>query len=140
MLATSLAYQKERRKSMLRFTLALGATSLLALTSVALAQDAPPTYKADPDVYKLIFEDQNFRVIDTVRKKGVHDKLHSHPVPFVIYYVTDCKDQLYGPDGKPVGLPSEAKAGTARSFPVVHAHSAENVGNGDCHTIFVEHK
>jgi hypothetical protein len=28
-----------------------------------LAQTAPPTYQADPDVYKIIFEDQNFRVI-----------------------------------------------------------------------------
>ena len=113
---------------------------LLVTATVALGQSSPPTHQADPDVYKLIFEDQNFRVIDSVRKNGVHDKLHSHPVPFVVYYVTDCKTQLYGPDGKPVGPPIEAKAGTARSVPAIHAHSAENVGNGDCHEIFVEHK
>jgi hypothetical protein len=125
---------------MFRATLALGTISFLFLTSVALAEDALPTYQADPDVYKLIFEDQNFRVIDALRKKGVHDKLHSHPNPFVVYYVTDCKDQLYDADGKPVGPPNEAKAGTARSFPAIRAHSAENVSNSDCHTIFVEHK
>jgi hypothetical protein len=63
------------------FVLALATTTLLALaSSAAMAQNAPPTYQGDPDVYKVIFEDQNFRVIDAVRKKGVHDKLHSHPV------------------------------------------------------------
>jgi len=28
----------------------------------------PPTYEGDPAVYKIIFEDQNFRVIATTRK------------------------------------------------------------------------
>ena len=36
----------------------------------AMAQTAPPTYQGDPDVYKVIFEDQNFRVIAVNRKKG----------------------------------------------------------------------
>jgi hypothetical protein len=27
------------------------------------AEGSPPTYQADPDVYKVIFEDANFRVI-----------------------------------------------------------------------------
>lgn len=46
-----------------------------ALPSPAVAQaTSPPSYQADPDVYKVIFEDQNFRVIKSTRKKGVHDK------------------------------------------------------------------
>ena len=31
--------------------------------SPAVVPNAPPSYQADPDVYKVIFEDQNFRVI-----------------------------------------------------------------------------
>ena len=46
----------------------------LLIASAAAAQNAPPTYQADPDVYKLIFEDQNFRVIAATWKKGTTDK------------------------------------------------------------------
>ena len=61
----------------MRTTLALSTMALLCLgvasPSIAVAQNAPPTYQGDPDVYKVIFEDQNFRVISATRKKGVHD-------------------------------------------------------------------
>jgi hypothetical protein len=96
--------------------------------------------QADPDVYKVIFEDQNFRVIDSIRKKGVHDKPHSHPVPSIVYHVTDCTSLLYGPDGKPTPSPTNGKAGTAFAVPIIPAHSAENTGSSDCHQIFVERK
>jgi len=124
-----------------RTTLALGAMALVSLaSSAAMAQSAPPSYQGDPDVYKVIFEDQNFRVIDSVRKKGVHDKPHSHPVPSVVYHVTDCTSLLYGPDGKAMPSPTNGRAGTAFAVPIIPTHSAENVGTTDCHQIFVEHK
>jgi len=47
-------------------------------STTAVAQTAEPTYKGDPAVYKVIFEDANFRVIEAIRKKGVHDKAHGH--------------------------------------------------------------
>jgi hypothetical protein len=50
-----------------------------AASTAVMAQTAEPTYKGDPDVYKVIFEDANFRVIEATRKKGVHDKAHGHP-------------------------------------------------------------
>jgi hypothetical protein len=79
-------------------TLAVAAVCSIGLP--ALAQNAPPTFQGDPSVYKVIFEDQNFRVIEAVRKAGVHDKLHSHPVPSVVYNLTDCPTKLYDKDGK----------------------------------------
>ena len=124
-----------------RTTLALGAMALVSLaSSAAMAQNVPPSYEGDPDVYKVIFEDQNFRVIDQVRKKGVHDKLHSHPVPSIVYHLTDCTSLLYGPDGKPTPSPTNGKAGTAFAVPIIPTHSAENIGPEDCHQIFVERK
>jgi hypothetical protein len=125
-----------------RTTLALGAMGLVSLaSSPAMAQNAPPSYQGDPDVYKVIFEDQNFRVIDSIRKKGVHDKVHSHPVPSIVYHITDCTTMLYGPDGKALGAsPTNGKAGTSFAVPIIPAHSAENVGPEDCHQIFVERK
>src|ERR1700721_1868115 len=108
-----------------RTTLALSAMALLSVTSSgAVAQSAPPSYQGDPDVYKVIFEDQNFRVIAATRKKGVHDKVHGHPLPFVVYSVTDCKTKLYAADGKTTEI--DSKAGTATALPAIASHSAEN--------------
>ncbi len=103
------------------------------------AQAAEPTYKGDPSVYKVIFEDANFRVIESLRKKGVHDKPHSHPVPSVVYNLTDCKTKLYDGSGKVV-RESERKAGTVSASPITDNHSAENTGENDCRQIFVERK
>jgi hypothetical protein len=118
----------------------VSAVALLAgmISTAAVAQTAEPTYKGDPDVYKLIFEDANFRVIEVLRKKGVHDKAHGHPSPAVVYNVTDCKTKQYTPDGKTTE--NERKAGTANAVPVVASHSAENTGPADCKQIFVEKK
>jgi hypothetical protein len=120
-------------------TFALGAIAVLYLiSSAAIAQNAPPTYQGDPDVYKVIFEDQNFRVIEVLRKKGVHDKAHGHPVPSVVYNVTDCDTKLYASDGKTTD--NHRKAGTANAVPVIASHSAENIGPADCRQVFVERK
>ena len=123
-----------------RFTIMLASVALLPfLPSISMAaDDAPPSYQADPGVYKLLFEDQNFRVIDAVRKPGEHDKPHSHPTPSIVYFLTDCHDKLYGADG--AVRDSEQKAGASYAVPVIHSHSTENVGAADCHQIFVERK
>jgi hypothetical protein len=121
-----------------RTTLILCATVLTTISSIALAQNAPPTYQGDPSVYKVIFEDGNFRITEALRKIGVHDKSHSHPVPSVVYNLTDCKTKLYDADGKT--RETERKAGTADAVPVIASHSAENVGAADCKQIFFEKK
>jgi hypothetical protein len=122
-----------------RPVLALYSLALVCMaSSVAGAQSAPPSYQGDPDVYKVIFEDQNFRVIEAIRKKGVHDKPHGHPVPSVVYNVTDCSTKLYASDG--TTRVNESKAGTANAVPVIPSHSAENIGAADCRQVFVERK
>jgi hypothetical protein len=121
------------------FKITLGATMLIGLSSTgASAQTVEPTYKADPSVYKLIFEDANFRVIAIDRKKGAKDKAHSHPVPGIIYNITDCKAKLSTPDGK--SRENDGKAGTASATPVVASHQAENIGTTDCKQVIVEKK
>src|SRR5215468_12658935 len=76
------------RKSMIRTSAAIAAA--LVTATIAFAQTTPPTYQADPSVYKVIFEDQNFRVIAATWKKGTRDKDHAHPSPSIGYAVTDC--------------------------------------------------
>jgi hypothetical protein len=107
-------------------------------STAAMAQTVEPSYKADPSVYKVIFENDQFRVIESVRKKGVHDKPHSHPLPSVVINLTDCKTKLYAAGGKTIER--DSKADTAGAVPIVASHSAENIGNADCKQVFVEKK
>jgi hypothetical protein len=123
---------------MKRAVAALLVCTCVAATGAAYAQTAEPSYKADPDVYKVVFEDANFRVIEAIRKKGVHDKPHSHTLPSVVYSVTDCDTRQYASDGKTAD--GSRKAGTVFASPVTQSHSAENIGSADCKQIFVEKK
>ena len=115
----------------------IGAAIAIAATC-ATAQQAEPTYKGDPSVYKLLYEDANFRVIEAVRPKGVHDKVHGHPTPAVVYHVTECKTKTYAADGKT--SENTRKAGSVTPVPVIASHTAENTGSSDCKQVFVEKK
>jgi hypothetical protein len=121
---------------MLRRTIIAISVAGLANASAARAETAPPTFQGDPDVYKVIFEDQNFRVIAATWKKGSADKPHSHPVPFNA--LDDCTIRAHNPDGSTRDINS--KAGTAFAGPVTASHTAENTGPADCHALFVERK
>ena len=120
-------------------TITLCFTALLYFSpSVAFAQNAPPTYEADPSVYKIIFEDQNFRVISATWKAGVTDKAHSHTAPSVGYFVTDCTLRLRSADGKMVEL--NPKAGGSMAVANTPSHTTENAGSKECQAVLVERK
>lgn len=108
------------------------------MASAADADNAAPSYQGDAETYKVIFEDQNFRVIAATWKKGVTDKPHSHPVPFVVYPLDNCKIRVHNPDGST--QERENKSGAAFGGVITASHQAENVGANDCHAIFVERK
>jgi hypothetical protein len=116
----------------------LSGAAILLCVSPAAAQNAPATFRADPSVYKLLYEDQNVRVISATWAKGVQDKPHSHPIPSVAYALTDCTTRLYAPDGTTRDITS--KAGSFMEVPITRSHTAENVGPADCHVVFVERK
>lgn len=116
----------------------LGLSAAMIWMVSAAAQEAQPSYRADPTVYKVIFEDQNFRVIAGTWKKGSTDKPHSHPSPFVVYALNDCTLRLHNPDG--TNRDAKSKAGTAFAGPITSSHTAENISGSDCQAIFVERK
>ena len=119
-------------------TILILSIATISIVTAAVAQNSPPTYQADPDVYKIIFEDQNFRVIAATWKQGTTDKPHSHPIPSVVYPLTDCVLRLRNPDGTTREIPS--KTGTAFAAPITQSHTAENVSGSDCRAILVERK
>jgi hypothetical protein len=103
-----------------------------------LAQDVPPHYKASPDVYKLISENDKFRVIKATWKPGLRDLWHSHSGAETAYRLTDCQSRIYTPDG-------ESQDGTGKLEevdvnPMIVSRSFENVGTTECKALIVERK
>lgn len=114
---------------------------LTLMQSVAWANDtAPPAHVASPDVYKVLAENDQFRVIEAIWQPGQEDNFHSHPADRVSLYQTNCKLRLTNIDGSTrVGKP---KAGTAkaRTGKPVKSHKAKNIGDLICVIRIVELK
>jgi hypothetical protein len=70
--------------------------------------------------------------------RGVTDKAHGHPLPSVVYSITDCQTKQTSADGKT--MQTDSKAGAARAVSVVHSHTATNTGTTDCKQLFIEKK
>ena len=109
----------------------------LATPSAVLAQNVAPSYKASPDVYKLLAENDQFRVILQTSKPGQRDAFHSHSA-LVSYRLSDCTSRLHLPDGKHTD--SVRKRGEVSFLPTVASHSFENTGKTDCEGLIVERK
>jgi hypothetical protein len=105
--------------------------------SIGLAQDAPPTYVADPGVYKLILDDEKFRVIRAVWKPGQVDRPHAHPIPSVALPLTDCAIKLTSAEGTRI---VRTKAGHPMEAPVTFGHTAQNLTHHTCAVVFFERK
>lgn len=112
----------------------------LFLSSSVSAQSvqAPASYTADSAVYKLLSENEYFRVIEATWKPGQRDAWHSHAGVLTSYRLTDCQVRGYAPDGKT--LERTVKAGSVGYNPVIASHSVENIGKTTCHMIIVERK
>lgn len=124
-------------------TILSAAVSLIAagafMTPLAvLAEDAPLSYKAAPDVYKLLFENDQFRVIHQTSKPGQRDASHSHSA-LVTYRLSDCTGRLHYPDGKSTDA-RLAKRGSVTYLPAQPSHSFENTGKTVCEGLIVERK
>ena len=116
--------------------LAVLCTCVTAVPS-ARSADAPLTFEASPDVYKLVQENEYFRVIEGTWQPGQKDAMHSH-TPFVIHWLTDCQLSAALPDGK--SIEGTQKAGSTQMKPAVPGHIATNMGKTACRALFVERK
>jgi len=124
-----------------KFLLSFAFLGFIVLANGAFAtDDAPTAPDASPDIYKVLAENAQFRVIEATWQPGQEDNFHSHPADRVSLYQTNCKLQLTNSDGtNRVGNP---KAGTAkaRTGKPVKSHKAKNIGDGICIIRIVELK
>ncbi len=122
-----------------RSTIALGIAAAAVVAAGALsAQESPPTYKADPDVFKLVFEDTSFRIISATWQPGQADKPHSHLSVSVAYALTDCSLRVAAADGRFAYI--NVKAGTASTVAITPSHTTTNEGTAVCHVLLIERK
>jgi quercetin dioxygenase-like cupin family protein len=103
----------------------------------ASAQPVAPGFVASPEIYKVIAENEKFRVVEVTWKPGQKDQFHSHP-DNAIYYTTNCSMRSQVPGGAP--QQNQRVAGTARVQGPVTSHSVENIGTTDCRLIMFEPK
>ncbi len=92
---------------------------------------------ADSAVYKLVSENDQFRVIMATKAVGQRDAWHSH-LPNTVYDLTDCQHRIYTPDGKTIE--NTAKAGSVFLQSAIPSHSTENIGTAECRQLIVERK
>ncbi len=105
------------------------------LAGEALAQQLPRSFEASPDVYQVIAQNEQFKVIAVTWKPGQKDVLHSHPAN-AVYYLTDCSLRIYAKDGS--AREAQPRAGAALVQPPIPAHVLENIGASDCRLIMFE--
>jgi len=115
--------------------LCAGALASTPLTT--LADDVKPSFEASPEVYKVIAENDEMRVVLATWKPGQKDTSHSHPMA-AVYTVKDCQARITSADGKVKDVNN--KAGSARVNPPVKSHTFENTGKTECQQVLVERK
>jgi hypothetical protein len=109
----------------------------MLLSSNVLAQTSPPSWEASPDVYKVIGETAQYRIIFATWKPGQSDDPHSHTAGLVVY-LSDCNLRNHRPGSPPDDY--AVKAGDSRPILGIASHHLENIGNADCQLIHVEKK
>lgn len=89
----------------------------------------------NPDLYRVVFENERVRVLEYLDRPGDKTVEHSHP-DSVMVTLSSFRRRLSA-DGRQADV--ELPAGLARWLPA-QSHSGENTGNSETHAIFVELK
>lgn len=90
---------------------------------------------SNPDLYKVIFENDKVRVLEYKDKPGDKTAPHNHPES-IMYTLSSFRRRLQAGD-KNVEV---GKTKGEASWLPAQRHSGENIGDTDTHVIFVELK
>ena len=108
----------------------------LILAVLGTAAHAQDPVKTSPQLYKVLLENDQVRVLEWRLKPGEKEPMHSHP-PGVVYELSSSKLRITTPDGKTEE--STGRAGdTFWRGPTTHA--IENVGDTEAHAIAIDVK
>ena len=107
----------------------------LAIAGAAHAQQLPRSFAASPDIYKVVAQSEQYKVIEVTWKPGQRDIQHSHPAS-AVYYLTDCSLRIHAPDGSV--RDAKPKAGMAMVQAPIPGHVLENIGAAECRIVMFE--
>ncbi len=110
----------------------------LGNTGAVFAQDVPRSFVASPEIYKVLAENGQYRLIEGVWQPGQRSQFHMQPVAG-FYYVTECTQLFKRPDGWVEGG-FVRPAGSGRIQSAMPVWSVENVGKSACRVIMFEPK
>jgi len=116
----------------------IGGLVFVGSTVTSHAGEVSPDYVASPDIYKVIAESEEIRVVLATWPAGAKDKMHSHPKTFAVYTLKDCDRRLTKADG--TFDVKHLKAGSSRIIKPVSAHVFENIGKTECQQVLFELK
>lgn len=111
-------------------------TALLLFLFISYIGSAQDPVKVSPDHYKVIFENDEVRVLQMTMKPGESDKMHSHPA-LTAYIEKGGKIKVHFADGKEKEI--EAADGVALYQDAV-THWVENIGTTNIRIIVIENK
>lgn len=106
--------------------------------AAALAQDVPLSHVASPEVYKVVAENEMFRVVMATWQPGQRDVYHSHP-PTAVYNIGGCKIRVHAPNGQ-IAFQGDVPPGNVALQPAIASHSFENTDTKECKILIVERK
>jgi len=92
--------------------------------------------KVAPHLYKVLFENEQVRLLEVIMQPGDSSEMHSHP-DNLLYVLSDGKVTFTDPSGNTADL--EVTAGTSMWMDATK-HATENVGGTRIHALFFEPK
>ncbi len=112
------------------------AAAVLALVGSVVPAAAQDAVKADPKHYKVLFENDQVRVLHITY--GPHEKsvMHAHPTSVAVF-LTDAQSRFTMPDGTTQDRPVKAKS---TQWDPGGMHLPENTGDKPFELILVEMK
>ncbi len=102
------------------------------------ADEAPLAHVVSPNIYKVVAENDVFRVIEATWRPGERDAYHSHSL-MASYRMTDCTMRVYTSNGMIKEIIRKTGSAGTRDKPI-KSHSLENVGDNICRMLLVELK
>lgn len=123
------------KKSVVSF--ALGALVPVLLWSLMMSFGrAQDPVQLNPEMFKVLLEDERIRVIDDRVPAGARVAMHSHG-EYVVYALTSYTMKFTFPDGSTRIV--EVQQGTPRHVKGI-VHAEENIGTTEAHAVLIEIK
>lgn len=113
------------------------AVGAMLTAGAGAAKESQDAAKVAPQMYRVIFENNQFRVIDYHLPPGRTEPMHSHPNGVLVYAFSDAKMRATSVEGKSSESVSRAGDVVWRD-PVTHR--GENIGTTEAHSLLVEPK